>query len=160
MNKSPSKMVRRTAVSIGFLLIAVSVAFASAPVQSNYVQEKDGLIIYFGIVPAGMLSGFGAQKMHGGIPEEGTHRMHLAVAVFDKKTRRRVTEATVKARMVAVGQNTGLKPLEPMRWKDKLVYGNYFSLFVAGPYTIEVQIGTSKSETPVEVTFQYNVAHV
>ena len=142
------------------LILAVVTSYASGPPLSNFVKEKDGLTIYLGVIPAAMLSGIDAQSMHGGKPSEGTYNLHIAIAVFDKKTGRRLTDATTKVRITALGQDTGLQTLEAMRWKDKLVYGNYFSLSVAGPYRIKVRIKTPERDAPVEVSFQYDIAHV
>jgi hypothetical protein len=53
-------------------------------------MSADGIEIYFGVVPAPVISGH--EMGHGGSPRaKGSH--HLVIALFDSKTGKRVTDA-------------------------------------------------------------------
>lgn len=154
-----SKSLFKQAVIISSILI-ISLAHASDPQIHPRVHVKDGLAIYLSLMPAEMLEGHIANSMHGGLPT-GIYRYHIAIAVFDEKTGQRINNANVQVRIsnrIGVGPDS-FKPLETMEMGGKVMYGNYFVPKTTGPFRIDVKIYPYKERKPVEVMFQYDVAH-
>ena len=141
-------------------MVAMSFAHASDPQVHPRVHVKEGLAIYLGLMPAEMLEGHVANSMHGGLPT-GAYRYHIAIAIFDEKTGQRINDANVQVRIsnrIGVGPDR-FKSLETMEMDGKVMYGNYFVPKTTGPFRIDVRIYPDKERKPVEVTFDYDVAH-
>lgn len=117
------------------LAVLPSVAIAETPMS----RVVDGIAVYFGIVPAGLVRGHPPTHpegtMHGGVP---VGQSHIMIALFDDKTGKRIENAEVKARVTAGGVDVQ-KSLEPMVIAGSLTYGNYYSLPGNGPYRITVR---------------------
>ena len=142
------------------LVFTVFLVQANDSSTNPNLQVKDGLAIYLGLLPAEMIDGHVAHSMHGGLPI-GQNRYHIAIAVFDDKTGKRIKNAKVQ---VSVNKKVGIgmgshKLLEDMKLNGKFMYGNYFSLKTAGPYRIDVTINFDNGEKTVNVVFNYDFAH-
>ena len=125
-------MTARAAVALGAMMLALSMPLqgASAGVVDG-VQTVDDLTIYLGVVPAAVTRGHPPQHpertMHGGA-RTGSHDSHLLVAVFSRPTGRRLTNATVTARIHGANNNRWTVPLRPMTINGALTFGGYTSL--------------------------------
>lgn len=143
----------------GFSIITAA-ALADGPnIKSNY-KVKDGYAVYIGLMPAEMIEGHTSHTMHGGIPI-GQYRYHLAIAIFDDKTGKRIKNATVQVYVnnkIGIGTESN-KTLEGMDMNGKFIYGNYFTLKTAGPFRIDVNINLGSDLKPIKVTFDYDFAH-
>jgi len=147
---------RRWIVFSGFMLAAVSVV-ASVALAATQDQVVDGVAIYFGIVPSGIVWGHPREhpesEMHGGVPPGESH---LMVALFDDKTGKRIENATVTARVTGDRGLDLQKPLEAMVVGGKLTYGNYFKLLGAGPYRIEIRIKHPGAAREIRARFDWS----
>lgn len=89
--------LRVTAVSIATLL--ASTTFAADSSQHKIVN---GVAIYLGMLPAEMILGHPKPhteaEMHGGVPA-GSYQYHVMVVLFDNVSGKRITGATVSARV-------------------------------------------------------------
>jgi len=145
---------RRWVVISGVLLAAASVVASAA---STHEKVVDGVAIYFGIVPSGIVRGHPREhpesEMHGGVP---AGESHLMVALFDDKTGRRIENATVDARVTGERGLDLKKPLEAMVVAGKLTYGNYFRLLGAGPYRIEIRIRHPGASREIRARFDWS----
>jgi len=145
------------------IICIVSTVFVARASDSNIkssLQVKDGLAIYLGLLPAEMIDGHVAHSMHGGLPI-GENRYHIAIAIFDDKTGKRIKNAKVQVsvnRKIGIGTESN-KLLEDMKLNGKFMYGNYFSLKTAGPYRIDVNIKFVDGRKSVNVLFKYDFAH-
>jgi hypothetical protein len=131
----------------------VSLGPASAEENENY-KVAQGLGVYLGILPAGMVKGPKA-IMHGGAPR-GQHEYHIIIAVFDAATSERVENAKVTATVSGlghVGQNT--LELEPMAIAGTVTYGGFVDLRGNDRYDIAVDISVPGRNAPVRVSFTY-----
>lgn len=142
-------------------LVAGSVALLNAsaanPAQFEHHETVQGIDIYYGIVPGDKIRAYPQEspeaKMHGGVPR-GQH--HLMVSLFDAKTRQRIENARVTARVGELGLGVQEKPLEPMGHPGGLAYGNYFRMAGSGPYRITVRIRTAGSPRVIEGSAHYS----
>lgn len=148
-------MQMKTFVSVWFVAL-LSLTAAAGAVERGYRQVVEGVVIYFGILPAELVRGHPREhpesEMHGGTP---VGESHLAVALFDQKSGARLKNAEVRARIT---DDRGLeikKKLEPMLIAGSLTYGNYFAMTHAGPHRIEVEVRLHASANPVRATFYW-----
>ena len=143
----------------GFCIITAAVLANELDVKSRH-QVKDGYAVYIGLMPAEMIEGHTLHTMHGGIPI-GQYRYHLAIAIFDDKTGKRIKNAKVQVSInnkIGIGMESN-KTLEDMDVNGKFIYGNYFTLKTAGPFRIDVNINLGTDLKPIKVTFDYDFAH-
>lgn len=153
----------RNAINLVFIvsfIITMPVLQASGPnIKSSY-KVKDGYAIYLGLIPAEMIEGHTSHSMHGGIPT-GQYRYHLAIAIFDDKTGKRIKNAKIQViinNRIGIGMESN-KALEDMEMNGKFMYGNYFTLKTAGPYRIDVSIDLGNDLNSIKVVFDYDFAH-
>lgn len=137
------------------LSVFISLLFAAGLVlaaDSERHQQVDGMDIYLGVMPAQLTQEH--PGMHGSKMDK-EHSYHILVALFDSKTRKRITDAKVKATVSLIGMGGSTKKLEPMR-DEPLSYGNYFTLHEPEIYRIKVDIrrGDSKHVSVAEFTFR------
>jgi len=153
----------RNAINLVFIvsfIMTMPVLQASGPnIKSSY-KVIDGYAIYLGLIPAEMIEGHTSHSMHGGIPT-GQYRYHLAIAIFDDKTGKRIKNAKIQViinNRIGIGMESN-KALEDMEMNGKFMYGNYFTLKTAGPYRIDVSIDLGNNLNPIKVVFDYDFAH-
>lgn len=97
-----------------------------------------GVDIFIGIVPAEIIKGRNLAKemnMHGG-NIRGGNLYHLVVALFDTKTRERISEANIKANISVPGSSGSTKKLEKMEINNTVSFGNYYAFPKTAPYYI------------------------
>lgn len=114
---------------------------ASAALGQNR-QEREGLLMYWGVVPAAVVSQQHAlAELHGGPPSGDGRLHHLVVALFDAKTGERLDNAVVRAQLREIGvvEETP-KYLLPMRINDVMTYGALFRTVRDGPYGLRVLV--------------------
>lgn len=142
------------------LALALSLS-AAAPARADIVNEQkvvEGLAFYLGIVPAeivrGHPSGHEERGMHGGPPSHAG-QYHVMVAIFDAASGKRVTDASVKARVESVGLGGQERALEAMPVAGAMTYGNYFGMVGNGPFRIILQVVRPGMTAPIEVRFEH-----
>jgi uncharacterized NAD-dependent epimerase/dehydratase family protein len=145
-----------------FLLAALLMLAATGTSWSADQRQPllaGGLEIFYGVIPAEIILGHPAdhdeRKMHGGVPG-GRGQHHLVLSLFDAKTRQRITDAAVTAKVSEPGLGAQRRKLEVMRMGEGTTYGNYFRMPAAGPYRIEVEILRPGSSVPVTTSFAYS----
>jgi len=150
--------------SIRYLLTPLGLALAgmlmgagaTLAFEGENHKHVEGMDVYLGIIPAELVQGRLDAKessMHGGV-RRGSNRYHLVVALFDGKTRTRVTDAEVTAQVIESGLASAPQKLEPMKVGDAMTYGNWFVLPASTAYRIRVRWnvpGKAASETEFEL---------
>lgn len=129
------------------IIAAAAIALSAAPADAGVVdgvRTVGDLTIYLGAVPAAITRGHDAAhteaRMHGGGAAQGPHAVHLVVALFDRRTGARITDASVLAR---VGEERGRQAtvrLEPMTVDGALTFGGYTDIRTVADYRIEVEV--------------------
>lgn len=125
----------------------------------NEIQTVDGITIYLGVVPAEMILGEYSQgsaerKMHNGVPRgRGAH--HVMIALFNAKTGKRITDATVAVTVRQLGLSGPMKKLTVMTVAGATTYGNYFSMPSDVEYRIDVTARIPGHKEPVKAQFDY-----
>lgn len=131
-------------------------ATMSAAQDANALQQVvEGVEVYLGVVPAEMVASRPRmeRKMHGGAA--ATSGYHVMVALFDRETGKRITDAQVSARL-GPPSNPGTETrLEPMAINGASSYGNYLDMARGGSYRIDVQIRRPGTPDPIHAVFQW-----
>jgi hypothetical protein len=147
------------------LLLAAAVALA-APADAavrNGVQTVDSTIVYLGIVPAALTRNHPGDikgtLMHGGAPVGSIHDMHVMVALFDRATGARITNARVRARFLGERGRKWSVQLQPMTVNGALTYGGYTNLGTDEEPTVSVDILRQFAGKPRMVTARFAYEH-
>ncbi len=130
-----------------------SLALGNAFAQAR--QEREGLVLYWGLVPAAVVSAkHSLEQMHGVLPPGGGELHHLVVAVFDTRTGRRIDNAAVRARLSEVGiADSAPRYLTPMKINDEASYGQLFGTVKDGPYDFRIWVQVSdRREVVFDIT--------
>ncbi len=136
---------------VAWMLTDGSLVFAS----EEHARLVDGMAIYLGVVPCGLIQGLGRQ-MHGGMAKI-LHCHHVTVALFDNASGKRIEDAAVTARVREPGISgvSGvIKPLEPMPIAGSMTYGNFFPIPAPGAYLVDVKITRPGPSHVIETEFE------
>lgn len=104
--------------------------------------ERDGVVLFWGLVPSAIVSQqHAAEELHGGPPAGGGKINHLVVALFDAKSSRRIDNAIVRAQLSESGiVDAPAKYLPPMPVNGQASYGQLFGMVYDGPYRFRVTV--------------------
>jgi hypothetical protein len=140
------------------LLLLAQLTVSTPAAETGQVARVDGLDVFYGLVPAEMLTDHPAdhveREMHRGLSRR-SGQYHLIVSLFEVETSRRVESAQVSARVFEPGLVPQKKILEPMQIAGTVTYGNFFSMPGPGPYQIEVEVRRHGDSRPVQAVFVY-----
>lgn len=152
--------IRHSYTTSAALLTAAVLGSGSvhAQIPENAVVVA-GIAIDFGCTPAAVIAheypvGSAERQMHGGVPK-ADHYHHVMIALFDRNTGMRITDAKVFAR-VAIPTEPSVPeqdaPLEAMTIAGALTYGHYFEMPDRGRYQVTLAITIPKQPT-ITTTF-------
>lgn len=104
--------------------------------------ERDGIALYWGLVPSALVSQQHAQKeLHGKRPGGGGRLSHLVVALFDAGSGARIDDAVVRDQLSEPGIAEGPPSyLVPMPVNGQSSYGQVFGTVYGGPYRFRVSV--------------------
>ncbi|WKN23604.1 hypothetical protein [Azotobacter vinelandii] len=153
----PAPRTRKPLLSLAVLTLLFAYAGAYAEILEQPVR-KDGLSIYYGVLPAELVKPqeleLGTHMEPSRARDADTH--HLVVALFDHATGKRLTNATVQARVEPLGGAAQQKTLEPMQIAGTVTFGNFFRMDADMPYVIHLRIRRNDGHSPeVEVALPY-----
>jgi len=143
MSSVHSKLMRLFAMAL--LSFGPSLALAQARL------EREGVVLYWGLVPAAVVSQKHAlEEMHGVVPKDGGQNHHLVVALFNADGKR-IENAVVRAQLHEVGiVDSTPKYLTPMTIDGQASYGKLFSTAKDGPYQFRVLVKLPSRPTDIE----------
>lgn len=143
MSSVHSKLMRLFAVAL--LAFGPSLALAQARL------EREGVVLYWGLMPAAVVSQKHAlEEMHGVVPKDGGQNHHLVVALFNADGKR-IQDAVVRAQLHEVGiVDSTPKYLTPMAIDGQASYGQLFSTAKDGPYQFRVLVKLPSRPTDIE----------
>jgi hypothetical protein len=140
---------RSAALLLGVVLLLST--WSAVAQQSR--QEREGVVMYWGLVPEAIVSQRHAMdELHGGAPQDGGQVHHLVVALFDAASSQRLEGAVVRARLSENGiVDAPPKYLPPMPINGQMSYGQLFSVAKDGPYQFRVFV--KLSDRPKDIEF-------
>lgn len=107
-------------IALGFGLLTSG----HAADQKLTVEDVD---VFYGVVPVELVqkqAEKNAPAMHEGRVRKNFR--HLVVALYDVKTGKRISDATVDATVTPLGLAPSAKRLQPMHINDTVTFGNFF----------------------------------
>ena len=129
----------------------------------NGRQVVDSTIVYLGIVPAALTRNHPGDvkgtSMHGGTRDRSIHNVHVMVAVFDRSTGARITNARVLARFLGERGRKWSVRLQPMTVNGALTYGGYTSLGTDEEPSVSVDVRRMFAGKPRMVTARFEYEH-
>lgn len=133
-------------------LAVTSLAFAPTLAPAQARLERDGLVMYWGLVPAAVVSQRHAlEEMHGGPPKDGGLNHHLVIALFARDGTR-IADAVVRAQLHETSiVDAPPKYLTPMIVDGQASYGQFFSTAKSGPYKFRVLV--KLADRPSDIAF-------
>jgi hypothetical protein len=146
---------------VSSLVLMLLMGVTSLPVSAANPTSRvvDGVAIYLGVVPAGIVRGHPGEHpesiMHGGTV---TGDQHIMIALFDDKSGKRIADAEVYARVKGPKRFDAEKRLEPMLVASAPSYGNYFSPYAPGSYRISVRIRLPGGTQDIRAAFTWTLA--
>lgn len=153
MNPNRHTAVRRWLCAAAFLA-AAGAASGQHLGQHRIIGELE---IFYGITSADEIRArprdAPERVAHGGVPS-GRGQQHLVVALFDKESKKRITDAEVWASVGEIGLSATKKKLRPIA-SGMMGYGNYFKMDAPGRYRIHLEIKRPDMATPVRADFVY-----
>jgi hypothetical protein len=136
------------------LALALALLSWSALSQAQERLERQGVILYWGLVPEAIVSRQHAiDELHGGRPPGGGKINHLVIALFDAKTGRRIDDAIVRAQLAEPGiVDQPPKYLPPMPVNGLGSYGQLFGMVYDAPYRFRVWVKLQERQGEIEFT--------
>ena len=133
MSTIPSQLV----ALVSTLLLAI----APAPALAQAHQVREGVTMYWGLVPAAVVAEKHAlEEMHGVAPRGSGQNHHLVIALFDAHGKR-IVDAVVQAQLHEVGiVDAPRKYLTPMVIDGQASYGQLFPTVKDGPYRFRILV--------------------
>lgn len=153
---------RAASAWVAMLLTTSLFLLMSSQASAQARQERDGITLYWGLVPAALVSTRHAlDDMHGGAPKDGGQVHHLVVALFDSAKGTRIEDAVVRAQLSEAGiADAPPKYLTPMPIEGQMSYGQFFSVAKAGPYRFRLWAKVPGRANEIEYAISANSPHV
>ncbi len=128
------------------LFMLLILALGSSAVLAQARLERDGVVLYWGLVPAAIVSEKHAlEDMHGVVPQDGGQVHHLVVALFTSNGAR-IGDAVVRAQL----SETGIVDAPPKYLTPMSINGQMFSTAKSGPYRFRVTVKLPSRATDIE----------
>jgi len=143
-------------ISMLILLLFAGPSLAGPVANAGRHQVIDGVSIYLGILPIQMARNEADDLNLPAKVYTKKDDYYVLFAMFDEKSGRRIVDAQVKARVMALGGlDFSEKKLMPIHIEKLVSYGNYFRLADPDLYHIQVWITLAGRTEPITGTFDY-----
>lgn len=142
---------------VRFLMSCLVAAFALAPpAHAQARMEHEGVVLYWGLIPAAIASQrFDVEDTHGAAESGGGKRHHLVVALF-RTDGTRIENAVVRAQLKEVGINDSPpKYLTPMTVNGQASYGQVFTSVLSG--RVYFRVWVKLLDRPSEIEYRISV---
>jgi hypothetical protein len=136
---------------LGVLFAMLLLAMAPTMALGQARQVREGVTLYWGLVPAAVVAEKHAlEDMHGAVPRDGGQTHHLVIALFDANGKR-IVDAVVQAQLHEIGiVDAPRKYLTPMIINGQASYGQLFSTVKDGPYQFRLLVKLPKRAAGIE----------
>lgn len=154
-------------LSNGLKLAAAASILSLAPTPAAAGLNKgsvtvDSAVVYLGVVPAVATRHYaserrGEMKM-GGAAADDVNSIHLVVALFDRGSGKRITDAKVSARFVGERGRKWSVGLKPMTMNGAMTYGAYSNMGGNNKASILIDVARRSAGRDQSMTarFEYN----
>ena len=121
-------------------------------------QLADGVLLYLGVVPTDAMRehrDFYPAHFSGERVPAGKNVHHVTLALFDRATGERITDAEVEARISPLGLVGPKRDFHAMTEAGALTYCAYFTLSPHDRYVIDVTVRRPQATAVVVARFEY-----
>ena len=143
-------------------LAAFATIYCAASVGAetlSYRRSAGEFSVYLAVMPGEVLSGPPTAADPGASPFQqpaGKDIHHVMVSIFDSRTGRRITNATVEARVAALGFSGMKKPLENTSVMGNPVYAGLFPMQGRGPFKVDIEFHSPENARREHATFYFS----
>jgi cytochrome c5 len=144
-------------INPGYATTVAKVKQGSAVPRGQDYRLVDGTAVYFGVIPAEVIrrdTKDYPQKSYGVAPL-GPDQYYVTIALFDAASGKRISDATVRARVSTTRSAGPEKPLDIITIADAPTFGNYFAMGGTGPFEIDVHIRRPGAADTIDAKFEY-----
>ena len=156
----------RAGLWLGLIALALAGVWPAESVRAGISpgrQIVDSTVVYVGVVPAALTRAHPMthveRQMHGNQAWD-IHEIHVMVAVFDKSTGERITNAQIDARMIGEHGRRWAVHLVPMTINGALTYRAYTNLGQEENPSIIIDVsrpaGTRMSKVSARFEYQHD----
>ena len=152
----------RIVLSVVFLIILGSVGVSSAVVASTYIwsKETESYRIYMEVVPAELVKHQPDlldedKQLHNVSVDTMSGLSHVLVWIYQKPGNVKALDVTVIAEAGPAAGNKLVKPLEKMRLKTGVTYGNLFKVHRNEKHVVSLKIYASNRSGYEEAVFEH-----
>jgi hypothetical protein len=133
------------------LFAMLMLAFAPSVAAAQQRLQRDGVVLYWGLVPGAVVSQKHAlEEMHGVVPKDGGQNHHIVVALFNADGNR-IEDAVVRAQLHEIAiVDAPPKYLTPMTIDGHASYGQLFSTATGGPYRFRIFVRVTDRTSDIE----------
>lgn len=145
---------------LGATLLALLIAYAgatSAGPLGGY-QDVSDMTVYLGTRSVADLRKHPEVLPEGHPLPSGDHLHHVLIAIFDRATGERITDAVVDAWVSSPGYVGRKQRLHPSSVGGQVAYCNFFTLWPGGAYVIRVDIHRPGNQSMATVRFRHPLA--
>jgi len=139
------------------LIATLLLAAPLAPAQDAERHQVIGNIsVYLGVLPIQMAANEADELQLPAKVYQKKHRYYVLFALFDEDSGRRITDASLKVRVQALGGlDFSEKTLKPIHIEKMVSYGNYFRMADPDVYHIQLWIKRPGQSAPLTGMFVY-----
>jgi hypothetical protein len=134
------------------LLVAYAGATSAGPL-GGYQEVKD-LTVYLGTKSVAELRKHPELLPEGHALPSSDHMHHVLIAIFDRATDERITDAVVDVWVSSPIHGDVKKRLHPEAIAGQVTYCNFFTLLPGGAYVIRVDIDRPENQAVTTVRFR------
>lgn len=152
----------RSAWGLPALLLLALLWLTPWHVSAQARQDREGVTLYWGLVPAAIVEDKHAiADLHGGPRKDGGEAHHLVVALFDTASGRRIENAIVRAQLSESGiVDEPAKYLPQMPVNGQMSYGQWFTTVArSGPYRFRVFVKLPDRPREIEFAISAGTPH-
>ncbi len=133
------------------LLVAYAGAASAGPLRGS--QDTRDMSVYLGTKSVAELRKHPEVLPEGHPLPSGDHMHHVLIAIFDRATGERITDAVVDAWVSSPGHQSRKKRLHPSGIAGQVAYCDFFTLLPGGAYVIRVNIHRPGNQSVAKIWF-------
>lgn len=149
----------RERLSIIALTLAAGFTLPGAAAEeATFRQTAGAYSVYLAVMPTELITGPApmepdSTRIFQQTAPRDTH--HVMVSIFESRTGRRITDATVTARVAALGFSGEKKALEPTAFAGNVLYTGLFPMLGRGPFRVDVEFRVPSTAQAEQLTFYF-----
>ncbi|MGE4110206.1 MAG: hypothetical protein AB7E73_05840 [Burkholderiales bacterium] len=126
--------------------------------QIEFRKIAGNFSVYLAIMPSEMITGPDQTPEPGASPYQPTAAKdshHVMVSIFEYPSGKRISKATVLARVAGLGFSGEKKVLNPMELAGATLFANSYPMIGRGPFRVDIQFQTSPKSRAEHATFYF-----